>query len=113
MCQGFCDRRGEECFFGKRERRSGVRKKKRHINIKLIYTDNEISLKPESELSTRRYIPNNKFPLSSTFIIYDNKIAIVSLKGKLVGVIIENKEISNTLRSIFNLAWEGAEKYQK
>ena len=111
---GFFATDEEKNVFSEKEREEAAsERKKRHINIKLIYTDNEISLKPESELSTRRYIPNNKFPLSSTFIIYDNKIAIVSLKGKLVGVIIENKEISNTLRSIFNLAWEGAEKYQK
>ena len=64
------------------------------------------------KLTIRRFIPKDKFPLSSSIIIYDNKVGIVSLKGKLIGVIIENKEISNTLRSIFNIAWDGAEKYQ-
>jgi len=38
---------------------------------------------------------------------------MISLKGKFVGVIIENNTIVDTLRSIFNLAWEAAEKYDK
>ena len=84
----------------------------RKIKIKLLYTDEKEGAEAKTDLTMRRYIPKDRFPLSSTFIIYDNKVAIVSLKGKLIGVIIENKEISNTFKSIFNLAWEGAEKFQ-
>ena len=103
----------EKNVFSEQEmKEASLNRKKRKINIKLIYTDNKLSLKPKSDLSMRRFIPKNKFPLSSTFIIYDNKVGIVSLKGKLIGVIIENKEIANTLRSIFNLAWDGAKQYQ-
>lgn len=104
----------EKNVFTDEERsKAATERKKRGVKIKLIYTDESPSLQTESKLSTRRFIPKDKFPLSSTFIIYDDKVGVVSLKGKLVGVIIENKEIANTFRSIFNLAWEGAEKYQK
>jgi len=41
------------------------------------------------------------------------KVAISSLKSKLVGMIIENKSITKTFKSLFYLAWEAAKKYQK
>ena len=102
----------ERKVFSQDEREKAIKdRKQRNIKLKLIYTDEKKS-ETKSNLTTRRFIPKNKFPLSSSFIIYDNKVGIVSLKGKLVGVIIENKEITNTFRSIFNLAWDGAERYQ-
>lgn len=60
-----------------------------------------------------RFIPENDFPFSSDISIFKDRVAIASLKGKLVGVVIENKEIANTLQSLFNLCWESSEKYQK
>src|SRR3989344_2941369 len=84
---------------------------KRGIKFKLLYSDIEKD-KSKRESTSERFLPKNKFPLSSSFIIYDNKAAVVSMKGKLIGVIIESKEIVNTFKSIFELAWEGSEKYQ-
>ncbi|MCK6462672.1 MAG: hypothetical protein L6Q29_02525 [Candidatus Pacebacteria bacterium] len=109
---GIFARDEEKKVFTQEERRAALNERiNKGIHLKLIYTDEE-KAKGESELTKVRFVPKDKFPLSSSYIIYDNKIGIVSLKGKLIGVIIENKEISNTLRSIFNLAWDGAEKYQ-
>jgi sugar-specific transcriptional regulator TrmB len=103
----------EKSVFSEEERVEASRKRKKiKINTRLLYTDEKEHGEFKEEFTKRRFIPKDKFPLSSSFIIYDNKVGIVSLKGKLVGVIIENKEISNSLKSIFNLAWEGAEKYQ-
>ena len=102
----------EKSVFSEEERKSAYeRRVNKNINTKLLYTsEKRIEAKPK--LTIRRFIPKDKFPLSSSIIIYDNKVGIVSLKGKLIGVIIENKEIANTLRSIFNIAWEGAKQYQ-
>jgi len=104
----------EKNIFTEQERKDALNERiKKGINLRMLYTDNE-KYKPETEppLTVSRFVPREKFPLSSTFFIYDNKVSIVSLKGKLVGVIVENKEITNTFRSIFELAWNGAEKYQ-
>lgn len=57
-----------------------------------------------------RIIPRDKFPLSVDVTIFSDRVALSSLKGKLMGVIIESKEIAETFRSIFNLAWEAAKK---
>ena len=64
-------------------------------------------------LTEYRLVPTEKFPIKSEILFYDNKVAMISLRGKLVGAIIENQAIVDTLRSIFNLAWEAAEKYDK
>ena len=58
-------------------------------------------------------MPKEKFPFPVEIIIYGNKAAISVCKGKLTGVIIEEKSISDSLRAVFYLAWEATEKYQK
>lgn len=104
----------EKNIFTEQERKNALQERiKKGIKLRMLYTDDE-KYKPETEplLTISRFVPREKFPLSSTFFVYDDKVSIVSLRGKLVGVIIENKEITNTFRSIFELAWNGSEKYQ-
>jgi hypothetical protein len=103
----------EKKVFSESERLDAYNKRiKKGIKLKFIYTSKEGILKTKPKLTEPRFVPKDKFSLSSGFIIYDNKVGIVSLEGKLMGVIIENKAIADSLKSIFNLAWSGAEKYQ-
>ena len=103
----------EKKIFSEEERKkANQRRVSKKIKFKLLYTREDGKFEKNPELTIARFIPKDKFPLSSSFILYDNKVGIVSLRGKLVGVIIENKEIANTLKSIFDLAWEGAKQYQ-
>lgn len=109
---GFFARDEERNVFSEEEIKKAIEERiKRKIRVRSLYADTK-KLLTKPELTIGRFIPKDKFPISSSFIIYDNKVSITSLKGKLIGVIIESKEISNTLRSIFELAWEGSEKYQ-
>lgn len=87
---------------------------RRKIRTRALYTRKEgpFSAPPPSTV-TDQFIPYNKFPITAGIDIYDNKLAAYTLKGKLVGAIIESQEIANTLRSIFELAWENADKYQE
>lgn len=59
-----------------------------------------------------RRVPENKFQFSSDIEIWDDKVMMASLKGNISGVIIESKAIADTLRSLFQLAFEGADKYE-
>jgi HTH-type transcriptional regulator, sugar sensing transcriptional regulator len=61
----------------------------------------------------RRYLPINKFPFEGDLIFYNNKVALVSAKDQLLGVLIENKIIVDGLKTLFELAWQGAEKYRQ
>ena len=90
-------------------------RKSKKVKLRGIYVRKEGKLKeiPLRALSELKFIPYHKFPIDSDVLFYENKVAMFSFKGKLVGAIIENKAISDTLRSIFNLAWEAAEKYDK
>ena len=64
-------------------------------------------------IKVRRKIPADKFPISCDIAVYDDKVRIVALGGRLIGIIIEDKEIAKTMKSVLNLAWESAEKYDK
>jgi len=90
--------------------------RKEKIVFRVIYTSEKgkvLPSKKDGERSERRYIPPEKFPFATDIVIYGNKVALGACRGKIIGIIIESKEISEALRAIFNLAWEGAEKYQK
>ncbi len=57
-------------------------------------------------------VPHEKFDWTPEIQVYDNKVNICSWKEKL-GIIIESQEIADTLKVIFNLSYEAAEKYGK
>ena len=90
------------------------RRKKLKIHVKTLYTA-ESGRKPQrhnkANLLEARHLPSDKFRFRSDITIYDNKIAIASLRDKLVGVIIENQNIADTFREVFELAWKGAESF--
>lgn len=98
----------------KKEERIPARKKRKEkgVKVKSIYTSRTKSL-PDSKFSTRKKIPQSKFPITCDIAIFGNKVRIASLGDKLSGLIIEDKNIAKTLKSIFNLAWESANKYNK
>lgn len=86
------------------------RRKKQGIEARSIYTSEENILE-DTELSTRKKIPSQKFPLNCDITVYGNKVRIVSMGDRLMGIVIDDKNIADTFRTIFNLSWEAAEKY--
>lgn len=88
------------------------RRASKGINTKAIYTRSSGKfLPPPSPLTESRIVPEDIFPIGADIIIYENSVALTALKGKLMGVIIQSDEIAISMRSIFNLAWESAQKY--
>lgn len=78
------------------------------IKSRSIYTSSKGRISPESEpkrLRESRFVPDEQLPFSSDITIYDNKVAIASLRGKIVGAIIENQGIADSFRGLFELAW--------
>ena len=78
--------------------------------IKSIYTSDSGpygGFKLEGE---RKFVPKDKFPFSSDILIYKDRVALTTLRGQIISVIIEGKEIADTLRLIFELAWQGIDK---
>ncbi len=94
--------------------RQKISKKFRKVPMRTIYTSNNgLLLKPKKGLRERRVLPKEKFPFLGSLTIYGNKVALISQKKTVTGVIVENKEIAETLRTMFDLAWGATEKYQK
>lgn len=57
-----------------------------------------------------RQVDKNKFPFHGEIVIYGDKVAALSFKGEILGIIIESKEIAQTMRMLFELAWVGAKE---
>lgn len=85
---------------------------KNKIFLRWIAPDTEFSrtfLKDaKSAYRELRLIDPNKFPLTTEVDIYGDKMALFGSKEHPLGVIIEHKEMVETQRQIFELAWAGA-----
>jgi len=57
-------------------------------------------------------IPEDKFKFPSNVGIYGNKVTFISMDGNF-GIIIESKEISDTLKNAFDITWEKAKELDK
>jgi sugar-specific transcriptional regulator TrmB len=96
------------------DHRKEMASKLKNIPERIIYTSKKGKfLKTKEGTKDRRYVPLSKFPFSAEINIYCNKLAIATYKGKIIGVIIESKEIASTMKRIFDLSWIGTKKFNK
>jgi sugar-specific transcriptional regulator TrmB len=79
------------------------RRQAKKINIKAIVNDKKEKLKTDAEFYR---VDFNKYPFTSDIAFFGDKVRIATQKGDLLGLIIENKEISNTFKTLFNMAFE-------
>lgn len=84
------------------------------IKLRWIAPDTEFSrtfLKDaQKDYRELRLVDPAKFPLTTEVDIYGDKMALFGSKEHPLGVIIEHKEMVETQRQIFELAWLGAFK---
>ena len=75
-----------------------------------VPTIQELKKRDKLELREIRFLPKS-FKINTHAQIYSNKVAIITLnQEELVGVVIENKDIVETQRSLFELLWKIAKK---
>lgn len=68
----------------------------------------------KKELRKTKLVPKNQFQFAIEKNIVGNKVAFFSVQeGKLIATIVENKAIADTERTIFELAWKQADKYDQ
>jgi sugar-specific transcriptional regulator TrmB len=58
-----------------------------------------------------RIIPAEKFPLHGDISVRGNTVFMYSFKDQMIGVVITSADIANTIRQLFNIAWEGSGGY--
>jgi len=104
----------EKLFTKEEKKRINDLRKRRGIRGRGLYTrgSGPFTEAPPPTIQDR-FVPASKFPFVSGMDIYGDKVALFSQRGKIVGAVVENQDIADTMRSIFNLAWEAAEKYQE
>jgi len=73
------------------------------------------TVKQEDEKYQRemRLISTEQFDFTNEINIYDDKVAIISFKEELIGMIIESHEIAHSQRTIFQMCWEFADIQDK
>lgn len=98
---------------GAQDHRHKVYRALGNVKIRTIYTSKKGNIVPVGKGQENHKIPSEKFPFTTEVSLDSDKVAIISYKGKLIGVIIESKEIAESFRFIFDLAWEAAKNYQK
>jgi len=86
---------------------------KKKIFLKGIITNDEAGKKVKSEDALyhreMRLIPKDQYNFTNEINIYDDKVSIISFTDEIIGMIIESKEIANTQRAIFSIAWDFAD----
>ncbi|MFH1404936.1 MAG: helix-turn-helix domain-containing protein [Patescibacteria group bacterium] len=83
------------------------------VNFRALFVMEEpdTSKLPDMRGGEMRMIPRAKFPIHGEITIRDNTVYLYSYKTSILSVIITSKEIADTMLALFDLAWEGAEKY--
>lgn len=99
-----------ESYFTKKR----ARKK---MPLKVILTDDATSKKFKKEdIMYYRFsaiVPKNLFPFQHEVTIYGDKVAFLHYKqkDKLIGMVVKHPAFAQTMKAIFDLAWQGASKY--
>lgn len=88
-------------------------KKRRLLGIKAksLYRKFEGEDLQADELTQLARVSNDHV-VSSDITVYGNRVTFAALKGQLSGVIIESKAIADTMKTLFELAFEAAQKYR-
>jgi HTH-type transcriptional regulator, sugar sensing transcriptional regulator len=96
------------------EERNKLRNKRQRaeVNVRAIINDEHSALKASND-RVLHSVPTSIYPISADIAIYGNKIRIAPQKGALAGILIENNEVSETLKILFDLAWKYLEHQKK
>jgi sugar-specific transcriptional regulator TrmB len=86
-----------------------LRKKRiaKNIDVSSLYNSDSGNI-PSDKKSTRARMSSVHYPFPGDVAVYANKIRLSSYDDQ-IGIIIENKDIAQTLKSIFKLALEAAQ----
>lgn len=92
------------------------RRTEKKIPIQIIALDSpearEWAKRGKEEFREVRLIPKEQYDFSADVEIYGDKVATISFKEKIFGVVIESAQISQMQRMAFELMWQGAGKFK-
>lgn len=90
------------------------------IQSRFLYTtakgpNEDLKKTDKQQLRESRYIQLDKFPFEADITIFDDKISLESYtKERILGILIEDKKIANSIKCMFEFIWNQAgDKEQK
>ncbi|MBA3733121.1 BlaI/MecI/CopY family transcriptional regulator [Patescibacteria group bacterium] len=84
-------------------------RKNENIKAKVLYNWSK-GQKEDTELTKRLKVDESKYPFYVDMSIYKDKVRISILGKKLSAIYIESKDFAETLKSLFNLAFDNLKK---
>jgi sugar-specific transcriptional regulator TrmB len=81
-----------------------VKRARRNIESKLIYTSNHITPKISGKQEFIK-VDETRFPFNADIYIYDDKVSFANTSERVGGIIIQSSPIAKTMSSLFELVW--------
>lgn len=63
-------------------------------------------------LRESRYVPSEKLPIKSSFTVHGPLLSAVTFRNKIIGVLVEHRDITESFQAIFDRLWEYAAQFQ-
>lgn len=82
------------------------------VRARAIYTRDKGSLENIENAEIIR-VSSEEFPVSCDIAFYEDRVRIASFEDRIMGVVIEDKEIAQSLRALFELAWKWVNREKK
>ncbi len=74
--------------------------------VRTLYTSRKNNVPAIGE---HRQLSIDQYPFAGDITVYGDKIAMFTLRGKLIAVLIESSELATGLRAVFNALWDRAQ----
>lgn len=106
---GFADADGWLMHLPEYTKWYGAERIRRNIKERMIVPDTEMAVNYikdyDKKVTEFKFIPHDKFKFSLEMDIFDNKVIYATLREPFIALLIEDKEIADTQRAIFELSW--------
>jgi HTH-type transcriptional regulator, sugar sensing transcriptional regulator len=89
--------------------KTGPSERLRHkIRSRFIYTSDRGPIVESNKklLRETKFIPLKKLPITFDFAVFDDKVKFEILKGKRGSIIIQNKDIAQSFKNLFDFIWD-------
>lgn len=83
------------------------------IKTRLIYTSSQGRILKEHDQELLRdaiYVSPEEFNFHADIVVFDDKISISALRGKISGIIIQHRELADSFKAIFELLWKSLDR---
>jgi len=88
--------------------------KRAHVPVRSLATVEDekiLNVLPEAINTEIKIIPAKEFPIHGEVSVREDRIILFSYKSSLVAIVITSQVLADTIRALFDLAWQGAAKY--